>query len=110
VGRTVLLIDGLSRPPREIPYEIVGVVRDARLSDPREEADPAMYLSMLQAFPSRLRIVVSTAGNPEAPPATTTISASSWFILPPPFPFHHSPLSPSSPIINTLPRTSLTSS
>jgi predicted permease len=65
-GRTVLLIDNLSRPPREIPYEVVGVVRNIRLSDPREKADPAMYLPMMQAIPNRLRLVVRTAGNPEA--------------------------------------------
>jgi predicted permease len=64
VGRTVLWIDSLSVPPREVPYEIVGVVGNVRLSEPREEADPAMYLSIMQANPSRLRMVVRTAGDP----------------------------------------------
>jgi predicted permease len=66
VGRTVLLYDSLSRPPRNVPYEVVGVVGSARLANPREEADPAMYLSMLQANQRSARIVVRTAGDPLA--------------------------------------------
>ncbi len=66
VGRTVLLFDNLSLPPKDIPYDVVGVVRSARLAGPREEADPAMYLSIRQAGPSALRIVVQTAGEPTA--------------------------------------------
>jgi predicted permease len=65
VGRTVLLYDNLSLPPKEIPYQVVGVVRSARLADPREEADPAMYLSMLQVGPLAARIVVRTTGDPQ---------------------------------------------
>jgi predicted permease len=66
VGRTVVLFDNLSRPPKDIPYEIVGVVRSARLAHPREDGDPAMYLSMLQSSPRSLRLVVRTAGDPTA--------------------------------------------
>ncbi len=64
-ARPGALLD-LSLPPKDIPYEIVGVVRSARLSGRREEADPAMYLSMLQASPTSLRIVLRTAGDPAA--------------------------------------------
>ena len=66
VGRTVLLYDNLSRPPKEVPYEIVGVVRSARLANPRDEADPAMYLSIFQASPRSLRLVIRTSGDPSA--------------------------------------------
>jgi putative ABC transport system permease protein len=67
VGRTVLLLtyDDASRSSKDVPYQVVGVVRSARLADPREEADPAMYLPMLQAGPLVARIVVRTAGDPE---------------------------------------------
>jgi putative ABC transport system permease protein len=60
LGRTVVLIDSLRAT--EVAYQIVGLVRDARLSDPRVEGNPAMYLSFLQASPGPLRIVVRTAG------------------------------------------------
>jgi putative ABC transport system permease protein len=66
VGRFALLQDTLSRPPREIPYEIVGVVRSARLANPRDEADPALYLSIFQASPRSLRVVIRTSGDPSA--------------------------------------------
>jgi ABC-type antimicrobial peptide transport system permease subunit len=66
IGRTVLLHDNLSRPPKDIPYEVVGVVRSARLRGPREEANPAMYLSSLQASPISMRIVLRTAADPAA--------------------------------------------
>jgi predicted permease len=66
IGRVALLQDTLSRPPREIPYEIVGVVRSARLANPREEADPALYLSIFQASPRSLRVVIRTSGDPSA--------------------------------------------
>jgi putative ABC transport system permease protein len=66
VGRTVLLFDNTSLPMKDIPYEIAGVVRSARLAGPREDADPAMYLSVLQAYPRSLRIVVRTSGDPTA--------------------------------------------
>jgi putative ABC transport system permease protein len=67
VGRTVLLLvyDNVTRSPKDIPYPIVGVVRSARLANPRDEADPAMYLPMLQAGPLAARIVVHTAGDPQ---------------------------------------------
>jgi len=66
IGRVALLQDNLSRPPKEIPYEIVGVVRSARLANPRDEADPALYLSIFQASPRSLRLVVRTSGDPSA--------------------------------------------
>jgi putative ABC transport system permease protein len=66
IGRVALLQDTLSRPPKEVPYEIVGVVRSARLANPRDEADPAMYLSIFQASPRSLRLVVRTSGDPSA--------------------------------------------
>jgi len=66
IGRVALLQDNLSRPPKEIPYEIVGVVRSARLANPRDEADPAMYLSIFQASPRSLRLVIRTSGDPSA--------------------------------------------
>ncbi len=66
IGRVALLQDNLSRPPREVPYEIVGVVRSARLANPRDEADPALYLSIFQASPRSLRLVVRTSGDPSA--------------------------------------------
>ena len=66
IGRVALLQDNLSRPPKEVPYEIVGVVRSARLANPRDEADPALYLSIFQASPRSLRLVVRTSGDPSA--------------------------------------------
>jgi predicted permease len=63
LGRTVMFINSLTSV--ETPYQIVGVVRDARLSDPRVNGDPAMYMSILQAGPTRLRIAVRTSGEPE---------------------------------------------
>ncbi|MEW5980899.1 MAG: ABC transporter permease [Acidobacteriota bacterium] len=66
IGRVVLLQDTLSLPPMEIPYEIVGVVRSARLANPRDEADPALYLSIFQASPRSLRLVARTSGDPSA--------------------------------------------
>jgi ABC-type antimicrobial peptide transport system permease subunit len=39
-------------------------VRSARLANPREEGDPALYLSVQQASPIRLRLVIRTAGDP----------------------------------------------
>jgi predicted permease len=64
VGRTVLLMDNLSSPPRELPYEIVGVAGDIRLSDPREAGSPTLYLPVSLANPNRLRLVVRAAGDP----------------------------------------------
>jgi putative ABC transport system permease protein len=64
IGRVALLQNTLSRPPGEVAYEIVGVVRSARLASPRDEADPAMYLSIFQASPRSLRLVVRTSGDP----------------------------------------------
>ena len=65
VGRTVFLHDARNRPPSDTAYEVVGVVRNARLADPRVDPDPAMYLSALQqAGPLALRMVVRTAGDP----------------------------------------------
>lgn len=66
IGRIALLQDNFSRPPKEVPYEIVGVVRSARLANPRDEADPALYLSIFQASPRSLRLVVRAAGDPSA--------------------------------------------
>jgi len=62
VGRTIVIINSLSGT--EAPYEVVGVVGDARLSDPRTDGDPAIYLSVFQGAPTALRIVVRTAGEP----------------------------------------------
>lgn len=61
VGRSIILLDEINRT--EVPYEIVGVVQTVHLSSPRVSADPAMYLSVLQASPTRLWIAVRTAGN-----------------------------------------------
>jgi putative ABC transport system permease protein len=63
LGRTVMFINSLTSA--EIPFQIVGVVRDARLSDQRVNGDPAMYMSILQTGPLRLRIAVRTSGEPE---------------------------------------------
>ena len=62
LGRGVVLIDDVRETA--VPFEVVGVVRDARLSNPRVSADPAMYLSFLQANARALRVVVRTAGDP----------------------------------------------
>ena len=76
LGRTVLVHDVRSRPPSDVPYEVVGVIRSARLAHPRQEAEPAMYVSVWrdqagrgfprQVGPLSLRIVVRTAGDPAA--------------------------------------------
>jgi ABC-type antimicrobial peptide transport system permease subunit len=58
------MIDNISGT--EVPYEVVGVVQDARLSDPRTDGDPAMYLSVLQAGSTALTVVIRTAGDPLA--------------------------------------------
>jgi hypothetical protein len=50
IGRVALLQDNLSRPPREVPCEIVGVVRSAKLANPRDEADPATYAGAVVAL------------------------------------------------------------
>jgi putative ABC transport system permease protein len=63
LGRTVMFINTLTS--EEFPHQIVGVVRDARLADPRVSGDPAMYMPILQSGPTRLRIAVRTSGEPE---------------------------------------------
>jgi len=64
VGRSLVMIDNISGT--EVPYEVVGVARDARLSDPRTDGDPAMYLSILQGGSTALTLVVRTSGDPMA--------------------------------------------
>lgn len=64
IGRTVLLHESFTQPPKDLPYQVVGIVRSARLADPREEGDPALYLSMLQASPRNLRLVIRSDGDP----------------------------------------------
>jgi len=64
VGRTAVLVDIMSDPPREDPCQIVGVVGSARLSEVRDGAEPAMYVPLLQTSPLSLRLVVRTAGDP----------------------------------------------
>jgi putative ABC transport system permease protein len=64
LGRSLVMIDNISGT--EVPYEVVGVVQDARLSDPRTDGDPAMYLSSLQGGATALTVVIRTAGDPLA--------------------------------------------
>ncbi len=61
LGQTVVMIDSLRSS--EVPFEVVGIVRDARLSNPRVSSDPAMYLSYLQANPLSMRIVIRSSGD-----------------------------------------------
>jgi putative ABC transport system permease protein len=57
LGRTVVLVDDLSNPPKDVPYEIIGIARSARLASPREEADPAL----IEAFDAGTYVGAATA-------------------------------------------------
>lgn len=57
-----------SRPPVDQPYEIVGVVRDSRQSNLREEPPRLVYLPVQQSLDklSRLTLSARTTGDPAA--------------------------------------------
>ncbi|UCG86206.1 MAG: ABC transporter permease [Gemmatimonadota bacterium] len=63
VGQSVILITPFPNRP-EIPFEIVGVVQNARLNSPRVSGDPVLYLSALQARPTAMGIAIRSDGNP----------------------------------------------
>ncbi|NIN73070.1 MAG: FtsX-like permease family protein, partial [Gemmatimonadetes bacterium] len=47
-------------------FEVVGVVRDARINTLRREPDAAFYMSHAQMGPARAQIAIRTAGDPNA--------------------------------------------
>jgi putative ABC transport system permease protein len=58
IGRSVIL--GRNSPP----YEVIGVVGNARLNTLRGEPDPAMYMSSAQMNATRMQMAVRIAGDP----------------------------------------------
>ncbi len=58
IGRSVIL--GRNSPP----YEVIGVVGNARLNTLRGELDPAMYMSSAQMKATRMQMVVRVTGDP----------------------------------------------
>jgi putative ABC transport system permease protein len=46
------------------PYQVVGVVADARLNRLRNELDPALYMAAAQTGFTRLQVAVRTSGDP----------------------------------------------
>jgi len=63
VGRSFLFYNNFNY--QEVPYEVIGVARDARIMNPRAASNPTVYLSMLQPSPvgGRSSLVVRTAGE-----------------------------------------------
>jgi putative ABC transport system permease protein len=62
IGQRVMVGQGGDRP---VPFEVVGVVGDARINGIGQEPRPAMYQSYYQFPGGRLRLAVRTDGEPE---------------------------------------------
>jgi predicted permease len=60
VGRHFHFVNG---PSRNVPIQVVGVVRDAKYSSLREPAPPTFFMPYMQVPPRRMTVEVRTAGD-----------------------------------------------